>query len=444
LRSSRAGQAFRIGIVADDLTGAGDTGVQFAKRGWTTYVFSPPAFAGEFEAARRRREFADLSVLVINTQSRNLPAREAYRRARLAFSTVRDREVLYKKVDSSLRGNIGAEIDAAMDATGVGRALFAAAYPLYGRVTRDGVHYLGNAELSSTEATSDPKALVDDSHVCRIIARQSKRRSASIANCSLTGDVARLAELVEQGFCRGSQVLACDALTDVDLEALARVALGSENRPLLAGSAGFAAQLAGLMPASMDSGVQATTARRQRGAVLVVSGSASAKNEAQLRHLAQRAGTCLIALTPDQLCRSQRHQRQERKAILQSLGPQLEQGGVVVLAIRQDASRQNQPSAEISAAFGGLQTELLRRHRRHVKGLVLTGGETAELLLRNLGARGLWLLDEVEPGVPIGLVDGGCLEGLPVITKAGSLGRENTLTLCAQHLAEGYGGGHHA
>jgi uncharacterized protein YgbK (DUF1537 family) len=428
----------RVGIVADDLTGAGDSGVQFAKAGLKTYVFSPAAFIEKSALRKMQQEFAHIPVLVINTQSRNIASQEAYRRARIAFTLLRDRELLYKKVDSSLRGNIGIEIDAALDATGRKEAIFAAAYPVYARVTIQGLHYIGNEELPLAEAGRDPKAPVCDCQVSRIIARQSRRRIAQIESLGLSGDLNRLETLLDESFRAGSQILSCDAAADQDLELLARTALSRKRVPLLVGSAGLASQVANLLPAAGALEGRAKSQNARGGAVWVVSGSASAKNKEQLRYLRCQFGTRCVSIPPEAFLRHDDPAVQRLWEPLWPLGQSFEDSGVVVLAIPHKAAGRQEPAPvfSLSLAFGQLAADLIRLHLNKVAGLVLTGGETAELILRNLGSRGMWLIDEVQPGVPLGIVAGGELEGMPVITKAGALGKEDTLAISARYLAK--------
>src|SRR5262245_12484195 len=101
-----------IAIVADDLTGASDAGVQFARQGLETLVLIDPRGLAADDGA--------VEVLAVDTDSRARPAAEAYRRAREAAEAIGRAGFnhLYKKVDSTLRGNVGAEIDAVMDVCG--------------------------------------------------------------------------------------------------------------------------------------------------------------------------------------------------------------------------------------------------------------------------------------------------------------------------------------
>ena len=434
--SKRVG--LRTGIVADDLTGAADTGVQFAKAGWRTYVLSPPVFIEKAEIGETRREFASVPVLVINTQSRNISSQEAYRRARIAFSVLLDRELLYKKVDSSLRGNIGTEIDAAMDATGRREAIFSAAYPAYHRVTVEGRHYIGSEALDMTEVCRDPKAPVCDSQVSRILARQSMRRIAHIENLGFAGDLTGLAALLTGSHRAGNQILSCDAATDQDLESLARIALDSKRVPLLVGSAGLAAQVARLLPADGAFGVQAPGRSNGEGAVWVVSGSASAKNEEQLRYLENQPGARRVSVTEEVIRKYSNSTGEGLHDPLRQCGQPGDDARVVLLAIQMEATGRQDPGrvSSLFTGFGQLAAELLRLYRSRISGLVLSGGETAEMILGNLGANGIWLINEVQPGVPLGIVAGGELDGMPVITKAGALGREDTLATCARGLAK--------
>ena len=122
----------RIGIVADDLTGAGDTAVQFVRAGWQTELRLRPAMT---PAAT----FAD--VVAVTTDSRNQTAQEAAGSVSAAVKQLRETGVthLYKKIDSTLRGQIRAEVHAALDAWAPAAvAVVCPAFPAAGRTVSDG------------------------------------------------------------------------------------------------------------------------------------------------------------------------------------------------------------------------------------------------------------------------------------------------------------------
>ena len=66
--------------------------------------------------------------------------------------------------------------------------------------------------------------------------------------------------------------------------------------------------------------------------------------------------------------------------------------------------------------------------------LVLFGGDTAISVSRCIGAKGIHIIDQIEPYIPLGLFIGSKIDTLPVVTKAGGFGNENTLINIIQKL----------
>lgn len=154
----------KIGVLADDWTGAGDVGLAFWRSGFETALWAPVGRG--LRPPRRAR------VWVIDTESRHLPPAAAARRVRLAVRALKawGAAFLYKKVDSTLRGPVGAELSAFLKATGPGRpAVFVPAHPRLGRTTRLGVHYVHGVPLGRTAAGRDPRAPVRSSRVTDIL-----------------------------------------------------------------------------------------------------------------------------------------------------------------------------------------------------------------------------------------------------------------------------------
>ena len=143
-KRGRNGSPIRLGLVADDLTGSNDTGVQFAKQGLDTLVILELAGA---EAAIAGA--AEYDVFVINTDSRADDPATARSKARQGARILLDAgiEYIYKKIDSTLRGNLGAELEGVMDAAGAKAAFFIPALPALGRTTVGGFHLVGVPEV---------------------------------------------------------------------------------------------------------------------------------------------------------------------------------------------------------------------------------------------------------------------------------------------------------
>ena len=103
----------RVGIIADDYTGAADTGVQFSKKRLKTSIVR--------DLKRIEKTAERVDVLVFDTESRGDPKEVAYKKVALAAEEFKKTgvEIIYKKIDSTLRGNLGVELDAAIDTLNV-------------------------------------------------------------------------------------------------------------------------------------------------------------------------------------------------------------------------------------------------------------------------------------------------------------------------------------
>ena len=213
----------KIVVIADDLTGANDTGVQFAKQGLKTLVFmSVPGSLSQL----------DEDVLVVDTQSRALSPTEAYQKVTgtaLLFKNRDPSQTLYKKIDSTLRGNLGTEIDAMMDACGLDLAIVAPAFPKNGRTTVGGCHFLGNAPLEATEIARDPLCPVSESHIPTLIAKQTKRTVGHIGIKSVIAGTEGILEAMRKLDAAGRKILVCDAWQEEHLKMIALAAVRLEK-----------------------------------------------------------------------------------------------------------------------------------------------------------------------------------------------------------------------
>ena len=196
-------------VVADDFTGALDSGVQFASSGASVKVVTYP----QYDLSQTE----GLDVLIFDAESRHKDSQTAYKIVYDFVKRVSDYgvEFVYKKTDSGLRGNIGAELAGAMDALGREEMAFVPAFPAMSRVTRDGVHYINGIPVAQSMFGQDPFEPVKYSNVHEIISSQTDKKG----------------------------IYVYDAETDGDMVAIAGH-LGHEGLRLTAGCAGFAGVLA--------------------------------------------------------------------------------------------------------------------------------------------------------------------------------------------------------
>lgn len=213
-------------IIADDFTGALDTGVQFSSKGISTYVMIGSKI--DFNHIEE-----DTEVLVIDAETRHLDKNIAYE---IVFSIVRqakDKKISYifKKTDSALRGNIGSEIVASLEASGEKRIHFIPAFPQINRITKRGVHYIDEIPVAQSVFGKDPFEPVKYSNVQDIINTQCDFSSKLVENY-ISEDV-----FTDEG------IMIYDASSNEDIKNIVDVLVKKDEMHLIAGCAGFASVL---------------------------------------------------------------------------------------------------------------------------------------------------------------------------------------------------------
>jgi D-threonate/D-erythronate kinase len=409
----------QLAIVADDLTGAADTGACFANAGFSTVI----SLSGT--------AISDADVVVLSTESRDMSTSDAARAvvqavAKLIAGRGRDCEVspfdsncvlFYKKIDSALRGHPRDELLAAMEAVGTTRALVAPAFPAERRTTVGGRQHIGGVPLESSQiegasAVSDLVALFETDHGPPV-------RLLDLA--ALRGQPDALRHLLHDS----DGIVVADAETDEDLMTLAAATVSGPLR-LFCGTAGLARQMARSLPRTRNAHPQ-LTAVRHSGPILIVAGSQHEATARQIEVL-RESGVPIVSLGQSLIddpavgidgivAQVATHLAAQRSVVLTTLGlaPSPRGGHVVAARLAQIVA-----ASEVSCQVGGL---------------VLTGGDVAAAVCAALGATALWLRDEISPGIPWGGLEGGTLHGSSVATKAGSFGDDNALLSCIDHLA---------
>ena len=164
-------EAMQLLVIADDFTGALDTGIQFARHGIATTLFLSDALTAGLLAD------CQTDVVVADTESRHLPPEDAAARVRAVTRLAKAAgcPVFYKKTDSTLRGNLGAELAAMQDVCGAKRLWFSPAYPALGRTTRGGTQLVNGVPLARTDFAADPFNPVRTDFIPALLAEQTDR-----------------------------------------------------------------------------------------------------------------------------------------------------------------------------------------------------------------------------------------------------------------------------
>ena len=410
-------------IIADDLTGALDTGVKLSQKGARAEVCITHSDYKNYG------HFTD--VLIVNTDSRHLSAPDAYKRVFDVASFMYGVGVrkFYKKTDSVLRGNPGAELRALQDAVKGVPVYFAPAFPALGRTTKSGIQYVDGIPIAQTVFGSDPFTPVRSSDVAELLGLQYDGKIRKIKAGDIPENVT-------------DEILVYDAETDEDLEKAARTL---HSDPLLmAGCGGFANFIFDRCGLEKSRIAQPDLPK----SAVVFSGSIHPVTHTQIAAL-ESAGVLYVTFDAQQLELPFFSQSRECAEIIKRAAATA--GRVVAFGTRTDRSAIIEASsvglkreqAELKREQAGLAREqaglnlgeigkqLLDRFSEAV--FIIVGGDTLLSLLQTVNCTSLRPIGEPLPGCALSTA---AIFGQQryLITKSGGFGDEETLKLLTQYV----------
>jgi uncharacterized protein YgbK (DUF1537 family) len=405
-----------IAVIADDITGAADAGMQFCP------AVGPIHMTGAVEGELTASAIHTAGVAVF-TNTRNVDPAKASTIVRLAAEKIRglSPRVIYKKIDSCLRGNLGAEIDTLLQATGAAASFVAPAFPQQGRTTVNDCHRINGVPVADTEFGRDPVSPVRESRLSVLLSAQSRMPVGHVDLACIKGGSAKLAERVRILLSQGCRHIAFDAGHTAHLDAIARLACDHVEEILLVGSAGLAASLSRIVAREHPACAAADRPRIKKW--LFVCGSASRVLADQVAMLAKTTGWAHVAMDPLTLAAGEGSVRREPfGAALVDVWA----AGSLILSIQPiQKMRPTENPDHVVQGLAKVAADQLIDHS--VEGVFLSGGDTAEAFWHQIGARGLLIREEILPGLMRGEFVGGPRNGLPVVTKAGAFGNVDTL-----------------
>lgn len=405
----------KLTIIADDLTGAMDTAGYFAARDIATAVVLKPGHPVA----------ADVIAICTNTRS-DSPAIAA-RKVKTAVKAITG-TLFYKKIDSTLRGNIGAELVAAMDEPGYRKAIVAPAFPAAGRTTVNGILLVNGTPVSQTAFARDPGFNFAGSDITELF-----RQSTGLRVGLITIETVRQGpELLHREIkARPENILVCDAVKDSDLNIIARAGAGIENSWLLCGSAGLARELIFLFAGASPGNPPKSTGSAP-GPILLVVGSRNPVTIRQLERAHAAMALPLVKIGTGRLA-SPGSTAKEVEDIATETRNLLEKGPVAVTA----SFSENAPGLEREIVTVLAETTAAIATGTRIGGLFLSGGDTAQAVCDRLKVAAIELTGEVEPGIPAGRINGGLTDNVRVVTKAGGFGTDAAIIKSLFYLEKG-------
>lgn len=396
-------------MLADDFTGAGDAGVQMTKNGIEAHII--------FDTEKIDPEMS----YVIDTESRNISAEDAYQKVKLILENMKKYpyDHYYKKIDSTLRGNLKAEITAAKEVLNPDIIVFNPANPDSNRVVVDGTLMMNGVRITNTEIMKDPLCLVMEDNLEKLMKSEMEERVIHFSLNEIRNNAMEIGE---------AKIVTFDVLENSDLSSVVNYILSLKKKILWVGSAGMANALVKTM--------------RIQYPVLALVGSISETSRMQVK-VAQEAGAKVIEMNIADLLRGESIQKTAQEAIT------LLQYGLDVIVVtaktHEDYLEAVQAGKEkgmtrtgvakyTQACIGELSALILEKAK--VCGCFLTGGDTAISVNNYNHAHGAKLVEEVFPIVALIQLDGGDHPGLPCIVKGGSIGDRDVLANSIKYFKE--------
>jgi D-threonate/D-erythronate kinase len=385
----------RVVIVADDLTGAADSVARAVQAGLSAEIWL------EISQETTNSDVVEVDVIAISTDSRFLPPEEAAQSVAKTLSMLTRRfgtgVAWYKKIDSTLRGNLGAELDAMLAARPTSAAVICPAFPAQGRGLEGGrLVYAG----------------APPHHLPMLLREQSSSPIGEIGLARVRQGAAALKRALQERCEQGEKLLVVDGLTESDLEII--VAAAQSEEYILCGSAGMVAPLAAQF-ASKGDDLATAPAQVSPGPLLAVVGSGSATAHAQVAEVAAAEKMRVRALDKSwyevDLVGAKSHPVGDWLIHLEPPADGMPLDGPVARA---------QAARLADLAFAAVD-------RLQPSTLLVVGGDTAYYVLRRLGFERLTVMEELMPGIPltVGVDRAGCRRA--VVLKPGNFGDEQTL-----------------
>ncbi|MDR1376309.1 MAG: four-carbon acid sugar kinase family protein [Synergistaceae bacterium] len=410
----------RLLVIADDYTGALDTGVQFSRKDVPALVLAKERFS--FDDA----ECAGYDVLVVDTESRHMPPKKAYDVVRSIASQgmKAGMEYFYKKTDSALRGNIGAELAGLLDSDDFTCLTFVPAFPKSHRVTIDGVHYIDGVELAESVFAKDPFTPVKHNRVADIIRLQTNAPIENIPRGTY--------EKAGTG-ASTKTIRVLDAESMEDIVRLGAILKRGNNLRFLAGCAGFAE----ILPELLDLPKRNLELEKHSGNILIVSGSVNPITIEQISDGA-KYDFSTFTLTAAQMLDFSYPESEECKNFVHGVKKTLEERKRVIVRTvearkdvestearaREDGIPKGTLFGRIAGNIGAITLRILQETR--VDNLAIFGGDTLHSVLAEMRCEGVCPIAELSPGVVASTALSKDHRQL-VITKSGGLGKRDVL-----------------
>lgn len=429
-------------VIADDLTGANAAGVLMAKNSYKAITVMN---IDEFDESAR----GECDCVIYPTASRSIKAADAYQRVFNAAMRLRgnDVKVYSKRIDTTLRGNLGAEIDALLDALGDNRtAMIVPCFPSSNRINVGGCLLVNGVPLHKTAAAFDPKNPISTPYCAEIIRSQSKYPLDSILIRDLMYGLEFIVEKIRELAESGIRNILFDAVSEEDINLIAE-AVAASNVP-------FIAVDPGVFTAALVRCLILAPVRRQepqrKARVLAAVGSVNQVARTQVDYFLTMEDVFNVYMEITEFLEGEERRRIEIKRVINEIINNCDNYSVCSIVGRgiipeycvpfEPYAQKHQCSfdelsCKINEAIAEIVCHIIESDK-NFHGIYTCGGDITIAVCKRINSAGLKLLGEVLPLAAYGEIIGGGHDGLKVVTKGGMVGDAEAIVSCIRYLTE--------
>lgn len=419
-------------IVADDLTGANATCSLLKKVGLRT------ASIFDFESEKLPE---DIDVISFSTDSRGIIGEEAYQRVKNVTNKFKAENIhLYnKRIDSTMRGNIGYEIDAMLDVLDDRIAVVVPSYPSSKRVVLNKTMLVNGNLLLNSDAGKDTKTPVKSSSVEEIIKSQTRNDISYFSLNEVEGDEEKLLKDIQEKS-KKFKILLFDATTDADIKKIAKIIVKSKIKVITVDPGPF----------TMFCAKEMERTKLRNDKILMIIGSATETSSKQIEYIIETEDIFLKKINPELFFKNKKQEIEINK-IVDEIIKEYEKHNLFLLTttpingdkklnLKSIGERLKISIDEVSKIISDTLTEVSVRvlKDKNFNGIYSSGGDITLSLLNKVNATGVEILEEVMPLVAYGKIIGGSLEGLNLVTKGGMVGKNDAIKKCLNKLQENF------
>ena len=419
-----------VGIIADALTGANDTALQFKKCNAKTKILLDYSIPPENDLSTE--------IWAISTESRNISAEQAEARVLETIENLNKNlnlEYFYKKIDSTLRGNIARETLTMVKTLNYDAAIIIPAFPSEGRITVGGYHLSKGTPIGRTEMARDPHSPITESYVPSLFKNQLKEDEQNIVGLiglkTIMNGAGPILIKINELIKEGKKLIIADSASAVDIEQVVLAINKSNYKILPAGTAATGSILAKLWLPEDDITEKNEQIIMPQMPNLIISGSATQINSNQIEQLDKTYdfdNIHTLPLTVEMVLNG------INDDFVNDIVSQLSSGDTVVIhsskllenfdGFSDDSLRGELSRANLASKITDYLAELTKAITDKIKVLLITlGGETSYKCCNAISAKELIMKDEVAPAIAL-CVD---YKNQWIITKSGNLGNPKTL-----------------